>query len=267
MIQQNYIIDQVEFTSLFCARPQNFACFLGAGASARAGVPTATDVLWELKRKYYCREENQDISRQDLQNDAIRAKIQSFLSSRGFPALWAENDYPSHLEKIFGEDKERQRQYLKGILSENKATVSVGNRVLDALIASGFCRTAFRTNFDSIVEKAVAEVSGLHAFSELEVATVTAEAWRQFDQALVYGPELVSFHVTPIDRHNEAFVAKPSQAEDRLHQESIGYMGGGDFRGCRCCEDAAERGKPKPTAVVGEVAVANCQSDRKIRVH
>jgi NAD-dependent SIR2 family protein deacetylase len=82
MTQQNYIIEQGEFTSLFCARPQNFAWFLGAGASASAGLPTATDVLWDLKRRYYCREENQDISRQDLQNEAIRTKIQSFMGSR-----------------------------------------------------------------------------------------------------------------------------------------------------------------------------------------
>jgi hypothetical protein len=160
MTQQNYIIEQGEFTSLFCARPQNFAWFLGAGASASAGLPTATDVLWDLKRRYYCREENQDISRQDLQNEAIRTKIQSFMGSRGFPALWAENEYPSYFEKIFGEDKERQRQYLKSILSEEKATLSVGNRVLGALIAGGFSRAAFTTNFDSIVEKAVAEVAG-----------------------------------------------------------------------------------------------------------
>jgi tetratricopeptide (TPR) repeat protein len=58
------------------------------------------------------------------------------------------------------EDKERQRKYLKGILSEERATLSVGNRVLGAMIAGGYCRAAFTTNFDSVVEKAVAEVAG-----------------------------------------------------------------------------------------------------------
>ncbi len=86
-------MDQGEFTSRFCARPQNFAWFLGAGASATAGLPTATDILWDLKRRYYCREENQEISRQDLQNEAVRSKIQSFMESRGFPALWADDEY------------------------------------------------------------------------------------------------------------------------------------------------------------------------------
>src|SRR5438094_167496 len=77
--------DQYELTGIFCARPQQFAWFLGAGASAVAGLPTATDIIWDLKRRYYCREENQDISRQDVQVDAVKARIQSYMLARGFP--------------------------------------------------------------------------------------------------------------------------------------------------------------------------------------
>lgn len=82
------------------------------------------------------------------------------MDAQGFSALWADNEYPAYFEKIFGADKERQRKYLKAILAEEKATLSVGNRVLGALIGGGFCRTVFTTNFDSIVEKAVAAVAG-----------------------------------------------------------------------------------------------------------
>ncbi len=59
---------------------------------------------------------------------------------------------------MFGEDKERQRRYLREVLSEDRVTLSVGNRALGALMSSGLCRVAFTTNFDSVVEKAVAEV-------------------------------------------------------------------------------------------------------------
>jgi hypothetical protein len=156
----NKSMDQGEFTGRFCARPQNFAWFLGAGTSASAGLPTATDIIWDLKRRHYCREENQEIARQDVQNKAVRARIQSFMESRGFPVLWAEDEYPAYFQKIFGDDKEQQRKYLKGILAEEKASLSIGNRVLGAMIAGGHCRAAFTTNFDSVVEKAVAEVSG-----------------------------------------------------------------------------------------------------------
>ena len=153
-------MDQAELTGLFCARPQNFAWFLGAGASRSADLPTANDILWDLKRQFYCREENQDISRQDIQNSVVRERIQAFMHSRGFPAPYDEDEYPAYFEKIFGDDKEKQRRYIKAKLSENNLSLAVGHRVLGALLASRDSRVVFSTNFDSVVETAVAEVSG-----------------------------------------------------------------------------------------------------------
>lgn len=158
---------QSEFVSIFCERPEKFAWLLGAGASRTAGLPTAGDVIWDLKRRYYRQEENRDVSRQDIQNEAVRARIQAFMDSRGFPPLWADEEYTTYFEKIFGEDRERQRRYLRGILSEDKVTLSVGNRVLGGLMVTGSTRAVFTTNFDSVVEKAIAEVGGvsLQAYS------------------------------------------------------------------------------------------------------
>jgi hypothetical protein len=153
-------VDQTSFTDLFAARPQAFAWFLGAGASRMSGLPTATDIIWDLKRRFYAREENQEITRQDMQNDAVQARIQAFMDSRGFPKLWADEEYTTYFEKIFGTDKERQRAYLRGILSEDRVTLTVGNRVLGALLAAGLSRAVFTTNFDSVVERAFADVSG-----------------------------------------------------------------------------------------------------------
>jgi len=153
------MIDQGELTRIYCARPQNFAWFLGAGASAAAGLPTATDVIWYLKRRYYCAEENQDISRQDFQVDAIRARIQQYMISRGFPEEGARDEYTTYFEKIFGAERERQRRFLSAFLSEDKVTLSIGNRVLAALMAARLCRVVFTTNFDTVLEKAFAEIS------------------------------------------------------------------------------------------------------------
>jgi hypothetical protein len=152
--------DQFELTSTFCARPQQFAWFIGAGASAVAGLPTAWDIIWDLKRRYYCREENQDISRQDLQLPGIRARIQSYMLSKGFPDEGDPGEYTTYFEKIFRQNKERQRQYITAMLSEDKVTLSIGNRVLGALLATGRSRAVFTTNFDTVVERAVAEVAG-----------------------------------------------------------------------------------------------------------
>jgi hypothetical protein len=86
------MIDQYKLTSIICARPQQFAWFLGAGASASAGLPTAWDIIWDLKRRYYRREENQDISRQDMQLDAVRTRVQSYMLSKGFPEEGAPDE-------------------------------------------------------------------------------------------------------------------------------------------------------------------------------
>ena len=153
-------MDQNELTGIYCTHPQNFAWFLGAGTSRAAGLPTASDILWDMKRHYYCREENQEILRQDIENDAVRARIQAYMESRGFPPQWTDNEYPAYFKKIFGNDKERQRIYLKKVLSEDEVSLSVGNRVMGALMSHRHIRAVFTTNFDSVVEKAVAEMAG-----------------------------------------------------------------------------------------------------------
>lgn len=153
-------MDCGKLIGIISERPRNFAWLLGAGTSRSAGLPTATDILWDLKRRYYCREESQDISQQDTQNQAVREKIQSFMTSQGFPEPWAENEYSAYFEKIFGEDHKRQSAYLQKVLAEDKISLSAGNRVLGALIALGEARVVFTTNFDTVLEKAVSEISG-----------------------------------------------------------------------------------------------------------
>jgi hypothetical protein len=153
-------MEQSQLVGLIATKPQLFAWFLGAGASYSAGLPTASDLLWLMKRTYYNREESQNISVQDLQSPAVRARIQSFMLSKGFPAEWSPDEYSTYFLKIFGERRDRQAEYIRQRLSEDHVTLNVGQRVLGGLIATGHCRVAFTTNFDTVIEKSVAEVSG-----------------------------------------------------------------------------------------------------------
>lgn len=152
--------DQFQLVTKFCPRPQQYAWFLGAGTSAVAGLPTATDVIWDLKRRYYGREESQDLQVADMQVPAVQERVQAFMESRGFPPIGDPAEYCRYFELIFGVNRERQRQYLMAFLSEKKVTLSVGNRVLAGMMASGLARVTFTTNFDSVVERAYAEISG-----------------------------------------------------------------------------------------------------------
>ncbi len=56
-----------------------------------------------MQRRYYCREENQDITKQDIQSPQVRAKIQAYMLSRGFPDEWEPQEYSRYFELIFGE--------------------------------------------------------------------------------------------------------------------------------------------------------------------
>jgi hypothetical protein len=153
-------MDQADFIRKVSETPGMFAWLLGAGASQSAGLPTAADVIWDLKRRFYCSEEQQSISANDLQNSAIREKLDAFMASRGFPATSDPTAYSRSFELIFGHDFERQRNYLQGMLSEKNSSLTLGHRAFAGLIASGIIKMVFTTNFDTVVERALAEVAG-----------------------------------------------------------------------------------------------------------
>lgn len=152
-------MNQADLIGLVGRRIKNFSWFLGAGASASAGLSTATDILWDLKRFYYCQQEGQEITRQDVQSSAVASLIQDFMEARGFPSLGDPTEYTEYFEKLFT-TKEKQRAYLHKTLSEDKTRLTAGCRVLAALMTSGNADTVFTTNFDTVIEKAVAEIAG-----------------------------------------------------------------------------------------------------------
>lgn len=170
-------MDQSYLTGLITERPQNFAWFLGAGASRSAGLPTAADIIWEMKKQYFIQEEREKLTRQDLQIAAVKERIQAFMNSRGFPAEGDPAEYESYFQKIFGDNRERQRAYIARVMNEGNATLTVGNRVMGGLLGADIAKAVFTTNFDSIVEKGVAEVTGksLAAF-HLEGAPAALQA-------------------------------------------------------------------------------------------
>jgi len=159
-------MDQLSFIRKVGGSLSHFGWFLGAGTSQSAGLPTAVDIIWDLKTRYYCARENQRLSIHDVQNPAVREKINSFAESRGLPANGSAEEYSRYFEISFGDDLEAQRKYIRDALADDKISLSIGHRILAALMASGQARAVFTTNFDNVVEHAMASVAGkdLHAF-------------------------------------------------------------------------------------------------------
>ena len=148
-----------KFISYYVQNAPQIIWFLGAGTSRTAGMPTASDITWDLKRRYYCLQENQDIRSHDLNNKAIKDRIQTYFDSQGFPALWSAEEYSFYFELTFGEDHAAQQKYLAAKLSSQKVSLNIGHRVLAALIDLGLTRMIFTTNFDEVLEAAYSTVA------------------------------------------------------------------------------------------------------------
>lgn len=156
-----------EFLRLFELRAPRIMWFLGAGASASAGIPTASDLIWDFKRKIYCSEQRIHPTRvSDLTNRAVQARIQAYLDEKGsYPQVGAENEYAAFFEATYPSPVDRQsfiQQFLTGRVS------SYGHFALAQLMNVDKARVVWTTNFDKLVEDAAARTFG--STSRLTVA-------------------------------------------------------------------------------------------------
>jgi len=153
-------LTESEFLQHFLQNAPHMMWFLGAGTSRTAGLPTATDIIWDLKRRYYCLHENQDFQSHDISNNAIKRKIQDYMDSQGFPALWSPEEYTFYFGLSFDDDYDAQQNYIQEALSSKKVILNIGHRALAALLEMEQARVVFTTNFDDVLETAYAEVGG-----------------------------------------------------------------------------------------------------------
>lgn len=153
-------IQEINFRQHVAQNGPHLMWFLGAGASRSSGLPTATDLTWDLKLQHYCASENQDVVAHDVNNKAIQARIQAYLDSKGYPPLWDPREYSFYFELLFGTDYEAQQRYLSKALATEKISSTIGHRSLAALLHLGLARIIFTTNFDEVVEAAYSHISG-----------------------------------------------------------------------------------------------------------
>jgi NAD-dependent SIR2 family protein deacetylase len=158
-----------EFLRIFNLRASNLAWFLGAGASAAAGIPTAGDLIWEFKRTLYCSSEH--VSRktlEDLSNQLIRLKLQSFFDTVGsYPQENAPEEYAAYFEATYPDARDR-RTYLDNFIRGVRP--AYGHLALAALMRMRRARALWTSNFDRLIEDAAVEVLG--STSHLAVATL-----------------------------------------------------------------------------------------------
>jgi NAD-dependent SIR2 family protein deacetylase len=146
-------VEVAEFLRIHSMRAAQLSWFLGAGASAAAGIPTATEMMWTFKRLLYCSEQRRPFSFcSDLGDPAVQQRLQRYFDDKGtYPALWADDEYSAYFEAAYGRETDRRR-FIED--SVRDARPSYGHRALAALMATGRARVVWTTNFDRLIEDA-----------------------------------------------------------------------------------------------------------------
>lgn len=150
-------IDSSDFVRRFVMRANNLMWFLGAGASASSGIPTAGDMVWDFKQRLFVTERQvSPRSVSDLSDPNVRAKLQSFIDSRNdTPANGSPDEYAALFENVYPAESDR-RAYIDAKIKGGKP--SYGHMALATLMHAGLSRIIWTTNFDPLVADACAKV-------------------------------------------------------------------------------------------------------------
>lgn len=146
-----------DFARRFSMRATNVMWFLGAGASAAAGIPTAYDMIWEFKQQLYISQRRVSARAvADLSSPAIRAQLQAHIDSLGtLPRADAADEYAELFEAAYPAEGDR-RAYIEAKIAGAKP--SFGHLALASLMHGQLTRLVWTTNFDTLVADACAKV-------------------------------------------------------------------------------------------------------------
>ena len=164
-------IEPDDFARRFSLRGPKLMWFLGAGASAAAGIPTAGDMIWEFKQRLYVTQRNASPSAvADLSNPLVRSMLQGHIDAAGrLPAPDASDEYAALFEAVWSAERDRQT-YLDSKIKGAKP--SFGHIALATLLQADRARLVWTTNFDPLVADACARVYG----STGQLTTATPDA-------------------------------------------------------------------------------------------
>jgi NAD-dependent SIR2 family protein deacetylase len=147
-----------EFLRVFPLRAANLMWFLGAGASAAAGIPTAGNLIWDFKSRLYAAAERVPTRLLDISNPTVRSRIQQYFASQSdYPPENSPEEYAVLFERAFPDDADRRRIIDQAI---RQGSPSFGHHVLAALMEMDKVRAVWSTNFDRLVEDAASSAYG-----------------------------------------------------------------------------------------------------------
>ena len=168
-----------DFVRRFPLRAGNLMWFLGAGASAAAGLPTALDMIWEFKKKLFVSQRHgSGETFIDLSQPAVRHRINAHIESlENLPSTGDSDEYAALFEAAYPSEMDRSTlidAWMKG------AKPSYGHCALATLMKSDLARLVWTTNFDALIADACAKIFDTTS----TLTTVTLDAPDMAEQAI-----------------------------------------------------------------------------------
>jgi SIR2-like domain len=165
-------LKSAQFATAFAGRPQQFAWFLGAGASASAGIPTGTMMIRDFKTRLFCQETALPRCEVDSTDPLWVQRIAEFFQKRSLlPPAGDPSEYSAAFEAVFPTHGDRRR-YIEDAI--RKGTPSFGHRVLASLVTVRHIPCIFTTNFDPLIEIASTQTDQLLSAGDRAMPTVAA---------------------------------------------------------------------------------------------
>ena len=180
-----------EFNQRFQQRAEELMWFLGAGASAAANIPTAGQMIWDFKRRLYCAAQRVPLSAcEDTGDPNLRSILQHYFDAQGtFPREGADEEYAAYFEALYPNDGDRRR-YIQSVVEGGKP--SFGHLALSVVAAIGRLPVVWTTNFDRVLEDALAQTLG--STSRITVSTIDSAQIAQEALNESRRPLLVKLH-------------------------------------------------------------------------
>ena len=165
--------------------------FLGAGASASAGLRTAGQMVWHFKQQIFCAENRLSVrSCPPLGDTNFRARLNRFFTDKpGFPAPGSDDEYSFYFEYAYPSEQDR-RAYIDTMVAG--ASPTQGHMALAALVKLKRLQTIWTTNFDKLVEDVLAKVLG--SVSNFAVGTLDAPELAEQALSDEQRPVLIKLH-------------------------------------------------------------------------
>jgi hypothetical protein len=146
------VVDLGTFTRQWAVEGRRIGWLLGAGASASAHVPTASQIVLDLLTRLYAAAHSMVLQHLNLGDHATRDAILAFYDGmNGMPPAGDPSDYSAAFRLALPDEGPR-RQYLRNQFKDRSP--SYGQRVLGALLSQGLVDLVLTTNFDDLIEQA-----------------------------------------------------------------------------------------------------------------